>query len=434
MTPRDEINFRRAALQIGEALPDSLEGAEHRRVRQRFMTAVDARAVSATPVGRVVAMRAGYMLAGVAALALLCRTVPFGFSHPDSPAVAINGPVSAPVSRLPSAPIFAEHRAAAGAGRAALVAAVQEGELLRGASRSNVHSADVPNDELVFSDGSHVVFATGTELAVGAFAEHGASIDLKSGGLEAQVVHQSAGTAWEFHAGPFDVHVVGTAFRLAWNMQSATMQLQMTEGVVRVEGCGQELREVRAPEKISLTCLAALPAPVLARTQRGPTAAAGPHANTAAVELVAPQAITADDLADQGQWDEAFALLAPDFDVRLRAANGGQALRMADVARLSGHAAHAERAYLRAAEHAPSGVASLELAKLYLAQRRYPEALQAADRAAQNPLFAEDAARIAIDAALAAGDRASAALRARTYLAAFPEGRHAEAARRFARD
>jgi hypothetical protein len=84
-----------------------------------------------------------------------------------------------------------------------------------------------------FSDGTQIELSAHSALRVEVSGEHGASSHLAEGRLSARV-HHADKAKWTFAAGPFQVHVLGTHFDLAWHRSEFSLQLH--EGRVRVVG------------------------------------------------------------------------------------------------------------------------------------------------------------------------------------------------------
>ena len=106
--------------------------------------------------------------------------------------------------------------------------------------------------ELAFSDGTHVRMAADARGRVVELGRHGGRIALDDGKAHVQVVHRP-GASWLFEAGPFVVHVHGTAFSVAWTARESRFDLQMESGVVSVTGplSGGEI-VLRAGEALSV--------------------------------------------------------------------------------------------------------------------------------------------------------------------------------------
>jgi TolA-binding protein len=106
--------------------------------------------------------------------------------------------------------------------------------------------------ELAFSDGTHVQMAADARGRVVELGRHGGRIALDDGKAHVQVMHRP-GASWLFEAGPFVIHVHGTAFSVAWTAREALFDLRMESGVVSVSGplSGGEI-VLRAGETLSV--------------------------------------------------------------------------------------------------------------------------------------------------------------------------------------
>lgn len=76
-----------------------------------------------------------------------------------------------------------------------------------------------PPQTVRFSDGTEVRVEQGTQARIRLVTNHGAELALSRGALHAAVIH-SAASEWRFDAGPFVVHVTGTAFALSWDPEA----------------------------------------------------------------------------------------------------------------------------------------------------------------------------------------------------------------------
>jgi hypothetical protein len=90
---------------------------------------------------------------------------------------------------------------------------------------------------LRFSEGSVVELEPGARARVARTTTHGATVLIESGGAQVNVVHRPA-TDWTILAGPYTVHVTGTAFNLDFDAASQRFELKMQSGVVSVDGPG----------------------------------------------------------------------------------------------------------------------------------------------------------------------------------------------------
>ncbi len=85
-----------------------------------------------------------------------------------------------------------------------------------------------------FSDGSEVALAAGSRAHVRTVDEHGANVTVDDGQAHAYVVHAS-GARWSFDAGPFVVHVTGTAFGISWAAEEERLDVRLENGSVMGE-------------------------------------------------------------------------------------------------------------------------------------------------------------------------------------------------------
>ena len=86
-----------------------------------------------------------------------------------------------------------------------------------------------------FSDGTQVDLVPGARGRIASVDDHGARVMLDEGEAHVEVVPRS-GARWQFDAGPFVVHVQGTAFVLAWNGDEGRLDLRLHKGAVTVTG------------------------------------------------------------------------------------------------------------------------------------------------------------------------------------------------------
>jgi hypothetical protein len=86
-----------------------------------------------------------------------------------------------------------------------------------------------------FSDGSEIRVDPGAELRVEDLARDGARVALFKGRTGVNVVHRDR-TRWAVAAGPFVVRVTGTSFDLAWTSEEAKLEVTLRSGSVVVEG------------------------------------------------------------------------------------------------------------------------------------------------------------------------------------------------------
>lgn len=97
--------------------------------------------------------------------------------------------------------------------------------------------AEVAELPVHFVDGSAVVLAAGSRGKVLRLGTEGADVELTNGSLEAHVIHAPQ-TRWTFRAGTYEILVIGTKFRAAWNAERQELEVNMHEGSVQVVGGG----------------------------------------------------------------------------------------------------------------------------------------------------------------------------------------------------
>ena len=86
-----------------------------------------------------------------------------------------------------------------------------------------------------FSDGTRIELKPGSRGRVATVEAHGARLMLDEGDAEVQV-RPKPDARWWFDAGPFVVHVTGTAFRLAWHGGEGRLDVRLHKGAVTVSG------------------------------------------------------------------------------------------------------------------------------------------------------------------------------------------------------
>jgi hypothetical protein len=86
-----------------------------------------------------------------------------------------------------------------------------------------------------FSDGSRIALDPKSALDVAQADADRVAVTLKQGAANFDVV-RSESSSWQIGAGPFQVRVLGTAFRVEWDADSRRFSLSVTRGAVRVSG------------------------------------------------------------------------------------------------------------------------------------------------------------------------------------------------------
>ncbi len=92
---------------------------------------------------------------------------------------------------------------------------------------------------LAFSDGSRVSLDRNAGLRVTETDRARTAVLLETGSADFDIVHHDR-RSWDVLAGPYRVHVTGTAFRLSWDASERWLRLTMRNGSVIVTGPGIE--------------------------------------------------------------------------------------------------------------------------------------------------------------------------------------------------
>jgi ferric-dicitrate binding protein FerR (iron transport regulator) len=88
---------------------------------------------------------------------------------------------------------------------------------------------------VAFSDGSRLNLTSGAHAHIGEVTPHGARVDLLDGEVAVDIV-KAEGNAWFVQAGPYRVHVVGTAFNVRWAKERHRVEVDLHRGSVLVTG------------------------------------------------------------------------------------------------------------------------------------------------------------------------------------------------------
>lgn len=294
---------------------------------------------------------------------------------------------------------------------------------------------------LEFSDGTVVLAAPGARTRVLSTTHRGGRVAVERGKISVSVP-PARGAEWSFEVGPFTVLVTGTRFDVAWDAPAEVFEIEMRDGSVKVSGptivglttvgAGQRLRIALAPEAAeapaaSAAPLASPPAPLPeARPVSAPPKAPRP-------ERSAPRW---PELLRAGRYQEGLALV-PDLERECRAASAQDALLLADAARYAGRKPESERAHRIVRERFP-GAPEAALAAFGLGRLRF----EAGDDEvavrwfelylAESPggLLEPEALGRILEARIKSGELEDAQRVARRYVARFPAGPQAPAARK----
>lgn len=332
----------------------------------------------------------------------------------------------------------------------ALTFEVQGAEL----SGKYVSAPETHPAELRFSDESKLVASAGSRLRVEETSAHGARVLLERGRTSVHVVHESS-TAWTFGAGPFEVHVTGTRFDLAWDPARELCELTLREGSVEVRGlagsgpvvvrAGQRFQgdaRHRTMQVLSLEA-SAVPPPSAEAPSIVPSAIAeiGEVPSASAVQpdrpgLREPRPPSWAERIARGQFKEIVA----EAETRgvpscLAGCSAADLRALSDAARYTGKGDLAERSLTSLRQRFPGAQgsdAAFLLGRLHEKRGTLGTALGFYDsylREAPNGPFAAEALAGKLRAVKATQGQAAAQPLAREYLRRFPKGVHVSTAR-----
>ncbi len=132
----------------------------------------------------------------------------------------------------------------------------QVGEARPGRLGDVIEALDGRPTPLRFSEGSRLSLHEGGRMRVLSLDKGAARVLVEDGVLDVFVAHtKSQKTRWDFEAGPYQVKVTGTRFRMAFHARDRRFSLSTEEGQVVVSGgCQQTSHEVSAGQRIDLVC------------------------------------------------------------------------------------------------------------------------------------------------------------------------------------
>lgn len=312
-----------------------------------------------------------------------------------------------------------------------------------------------------FSDGSSVVLAPKARARVVNVQASGAWVVIESGRASMLVVPRKS-NRWRFNVGPFELLVTGTRFDVAWNPMDQTFSLSLRDGSVLVSGplvgekrpvvAGQTMRAAVAESRVEIAGSAATSASAMDSTSAPPVSSlsvassdglpdssanvATPTPRPSAPGVLSP---SWQELTKAGKYREAMdAVESTGFESACQAASAPDLLQLAEAARLSGSPRRASQAYQilrsRFPSRGESALAAFALGKIAFDQQgAYGEAARWFSTFVQeqpNGVLAREAAGRLIEARQRSGDGAGARAAAELYLTRYPDGPHANLARR----
>jgi TolA-binding protein len=319
-----------------------------------------------------------------------------------------------------------------------------------------------------FSDGSAIDAAPGTRLRVDSTQNDGARVLLERGSADARIYHGKT-SSWLFVAGPFEVKVVGTHFNLTWDPSKEEVDLTLDEGAVELRSpLGQGPFVVRKGQKFHASLLTrsvrmedgnAMTASATEATQEAPAASVQESANdprTATGDEVTapsnpnsaantpkssgPRRDSWQALVSQGRFRSVVeAAETRGVDSCLSSCSLGDVRALADAARYTGRSDLAERSLLAIRQRAAAG--SQRSAAAFLLGRSSESRGQVSSAStwydtylseSPNGEFAADALAGKMRVTVRTQGSAAARPLAMQYLQRYPNGVHADAARKIA--
>lgn len=104
-----------------------------------------------------------------------------------------------------------------------------------GGSVSEGSIVGLAGTSVTFSDGSRLKLNDGARARIAQVTAHGARVDLVDGQVSVDIV-KADGNAWFIQAGPYEVHVIGTAFDVRWTKERRQIEVDLHRGSVVVTG------------------------------------------------------------------------------------------------------------------------------------------------------------------------------------------------------
>jgi ferric-dicitrate binding protein FerR (iron transport regulator) len=321
---------------------------------------------------------------------------------------------------------------------------------------------------LAFSDGSRIALRPRTRARVAEIGPDGASFVLERGAAVVSI-ESAPNRRWLVDAGPYRIRVTGTRFLVAWDPVGESLEVELHEGAVVVEGPGIDARTVAAGERLQL---GAVEPPVIAAVEpevvevdastsdvttpdpgvrtaapidaspsvaRAPSAGEPARARVDAAKPAAPAGPDWKELARAGKYRDALSR-AEEIGIEglFDSLPARDLLRLADVARFARAPAHAiaalEAVRRRFPDSDEAATAAFERGRLALAREPASAAgwFETYLRERPDGSLAREAMGRWLEALEAGSDGASAAAVARRYLERWPKGPHADLASRLA--
>ncbi len=313
-----------------------------------------------------------------------------------------------------------------------------------------------------FDDKSQLVFEERARARLTHLETDGVSLHLDTGVLQASITPKS-GRKWSVAAGPYEVQVVGTVFKVDWQPGQRSLFVGVTRGAVRVVGphlgagvsveAGQRLSASVGSQQALLEPLEGAQAVDQAATnqaqdsvedakQQAPQAKpVEPSREAAPASSTRPQAPTWKSLAEAGEHREAMLRAEEQgFDGLLGRLGPADLKQLADTARFAGQSERAAAALTalrnRFAQTEQAKLAAFLLGRMAFDSGNANQAVRwFSTYLGESPTgaMAADALGRQMTAYERANNRGQAALSAERYLKAYPDGPYAKAARALTR-
>jgi ferric-dicitrate binding protein FerR (iron transport regulator) len=317
-----------------------------------------------------------------------------------------------------------------------------------------------------FSDGSSVSLEPRSGARVVALGADGARVSLERGTARV-AVQRRKGARWQVDVGPYEVSVKGTRFVVGWDPEAQLFTLTLGEGSVLVRGPLLDQGRTIAVDETVLVSVAEGRLEILrggdatagdeaasgaattaaagtAVERRGPEDEAAGRCTPADVPNRAPAAPRPvenwRDLARAGRYETAIAAAERQgADAIVRSATAADLLLLGDAARLSRKYDLADQSYLAIRARHPSSAESVSAAfalgrLAFDHQHLYVKAAKWLDvyltEGGEGAALAREALGRLMEAMERAGDPDGAKGAATRYLARYPQGPQAAAARR----
>jgi hypothetical protein len=320
-------------------------------------------------------------------------------------------------------------------------------QVVNGAMVDGDHVVAGSDTQIRFSDGSEVRLAPGADTHIRALDENGGSVNLDEGTARVAIAKRP-GAAWTVAAGPYTVKVTGTAFSVHWSKKEQAFEIAMVSGSVLVSGplvgsgmalhAGQRVRTGLANGKLELDTTDATRGKVSsAAAEPLDIDALGPVPGDApAGSGVGPGALDWARRAAQGEFAAVIeAAERRGLENTLSTASLADLAALADSARYARRASLAKRVLLAERKRFPTSGAARDAAFFLgrLAEDNGSGALEWYDRyLADSPRGTYASQALGRKMMLVYQQRGAAGTRviADDYLARFPSGPYAAAARK----